>query len=79
MGDFIRYVEDDLDRMMEYGQAYAEPILKNKDEIKQWIKSHLPYTLKALVPVTRYFIEKYNSMPVAPWYDCGKDGRLALK
>ena len=65
--DFIDCLEPTLDRMMEYGMTYAEPVLKSKDEIKTWVKSRLPYTTKALKEVSKYFIDKYNNMPVASW------------
>ena len=74
---FIDYLEDDLDRMMEYGSTYAEPTLKTKEEIKQWIRGHLPYTTKAHKEVSKYFIDKYDGMPVAPWWS--KDGSTTLK
>ncbi len=79
VGDFIRYIEKDLDRIMEYGQIYAEPALHNKEEIKAWIRSHLPYTIKALVPVTRYFIHKYDGMPIAEWSNPEGSETLKLK
>lgn len=77
--DFIDYIENDLDRMMEYGQGYAEPILKNKEQITEWIRSHLPYTTKALRDVSRYFIDKYDGMAIAPWSNPDGDTTLKLK
>ena len=77
VGDFIRYIENDLDRLMEYGQAYAEPLFKTKQELSDWIKSHLPYTIKAHRYVLKYFTDKYNGMPIAEWTN--PDGNKTLK
>lgn len=76
--DFIRHLENDLDRIMEYGYAqYSEPALKTKEEITSWIRSHLPYTTKALRYVTKYFIDKYDGMHISPWVL--PDGSTTLK
>lgn len=77
VGDFIRDLEPTLDRIMEYGQVYAEPALHTKQELSDWIKSHLPYTLKAHRYVLKYFTDKYNGMPVAEWTN--PDGNKTLK
>ena len=76
--DFISYLEGNLDRMMEYGLTrYAEPVFKTKEEIRNWVKNNLPYTTKAWRLVSKYFIDKYNGMPVAEWSN--PDGRTTLK
>lgn len=76
--DFISRLEPTLDKMMEYGLSiYADPLFKTKEEIKNWVKGNLPYTLKALNPVTKYFVDKYNGMPVAEWSN--PEGRKTLK
>ena len=75
--DFIRYIENDLDRIMEYGQMYAEPALHNKQELSDWIKGHLPYTIKAHRYVLKYFTDKYNGMPIAEWSN--PNGNKTLK
>ena len=78
VGDFIRYIENDLDRIMEYGYAqYSDPVFKTKEEITDWIRGHLPYTIKALRYVARFFIDKYDRMPVAEWST--PDGSNVLK
>jgi len=78
VGDFIRYIEDDLDRIMEYGYGqFADPVFKTKEEITGWIRNNLPYTVKALRYVAKYFIDKYNGMPISPW--CNPDGSKTLK
>lgn len=78
VGDFIARLEPQLDKLMEYGYAqYSEPLFKTKEEIKNWIKSNLPYTLKALREVTKYFVDKYDRMPVASWST--PDGSSVLK
>ena len=79
VGDFVARLESNLDRIMEYGQMYADPCFKTKEEIKDWVKNNLPYTLKALVPVTRYFVDKYNGMPVAEWSNPEGSKTLKLK
>lgn len=78
VGDFIRELEPTLDNMMEYGYAqYSDPIFKTKEEIKTWVRNNLPYTIKALREVTKYFVDKYNGMPVAEWSN--PDGSKTLK
>ena len=67
VGDFIRYIENDLDRLMEFGYTFAEPRLKTKQELSDWIKGHLPYTTKAHRYVLKYFKDKYNGMPVSSY------------
>ena len=39
--------------------------------------NNLPYTTKALRYVTRYFVDKYNGMPIAEWSN--PEGRTTLK
>ena len=76
--DFINELEDRLDEIMEYKLgAYADPLFKTKEQIKQWVKDNLPYTLKALREVTKYFVDKYDRMPVASWST--PDGSNVLK
>ncbi len=76
--DFIDELEPQLDNLMEYGyDQYSEPLFKTKEEIKNWIKSNLRYTLKALREVTKYFVDKYDRMPVASWST--PDGSSVLK
>lgn len=64
--DFINELEPSLDNIMDFSEsrAYCEPMLKSKAEIKEWVRSHLSYTTKALNEVTRYFVDKYNGMPI---------------
>ena len=68
VGDFIRELEPTLDRLMEFGQAFAEPHLKTKQELSDWIRNNLSYTTKAHRYVLKYFKDKYNGMPVASYY-----------
>ena len=67
--DFINELEPTLDSIMDFSEsrvycAYCEPCLKSKAEIKDWVRNHLPYTTKALNEVTKYFVDKYNGMPI---------------
>lgn len=62
--DFINELEPTLDRIMEYGQFYAEPYLKTKQALSEWIKNNLPYTTKAHRYVLKYFADKYNGMHI---------------
>ncbi len=76
--DFITKLDPTLDRLMEYGLTnFAEPLFKTKDEINTWVKNNLPYTTKALRYVTKYFVDKYNGMPIAEWSN--PEGRTTLK
>ena len=76
--DFISYLEGNLDRMMEFNlTCYAEPLFKTKDEIRNWVKNNLPYTTKAWREVSKYFIDKYNGMPIAEWSN--PDGKTTLR
>ena len=80
--DFIDELEPQLDNIMDYAMAYrggaAEPMLKTKEEIKDWVRSHLPYTIKALREVTKYFVDKYNAMPVLDYNAKNFIGKLKL-
>lgn len=66
VGDFINELEPSLDNIMDFSEsrAYCEPRLKSKAEIKDWVRYNLPYTTKALNEVTKYFVDKYNGMPI---------------
>ena len=75
--DFIEYLEPLLDKLMGYGDPFANPVQKTKKDIKDWVRSNLPYTQKALPEVTRYFTDKYDGMSVAPW--ALPDGRGVLR
>lgn len=79
--DFIYELEPQLDNIMDWngGFRYADPVYKTKEDIKNWIKNNLPYTTKALREVTKYFIDKYNNMPVCPWIMPDGGPRLKLK
>lgn len=79
--DFIYELEPQLDSLMDFSEsrAYCEPMFTTKGEIKDWIKNNLPYTTKALNEVTKYFVDKYNGMPI---FDADKPrcvGKLKLK
>ncbi len=78
--DFITRIEPNLDRMMEYGLSiYADPVFKTKDDIRNYVKNNLPYTTKAWREVSKYFIDKYNGMPVAEWSNPEGSKTLKLK
>lgn len=64
--DFINELEPSLDRIMDFNDAftYNEPAFRTKAEIKNWVRNNLPYTTKALNEVTKYFVDKYNGMPI---------------
>ena len=67
--DFINRLEPTLDNIMDFrtyerGFAYCEPMFKSKAEIKEWVRNNLPYTTKALNEVTKYFVDKYNGLPI---------------
>lgn len=79
--NFINELEPTLDRLMDFieGQVSCEPRFRSKAEIKNWVKNNLPYTTKALNEVTKYFVDKYNGMPI---FDADKPrciGKLKLK
>ena len=75
--DFIQQLLPNLDRMMEYGYQYPDPVFTTKKQIKNWIRNNLPYTTKALRDVTKYFVDRYNGMHIAPWSN--PDGYDILK
>ena len=84
VGDFIRHLEDDLDRVMDFenvkrGYYADEPLLRTKEEIKNWVRNNLPYTIKALREVTKYFVDKYNGMPIFDANAKNFRGKLKLK
>ena len=81
VSDFIDELEPQLDNIMDWngGQSYADPLYKTKVDIKNWIKGNLRYTTKALREVTKYFVDKYNGMPVCPWVMPDGCDRLKLK
>lgn len=64
--DFINELEPTLDSIMDFSESrvYCEPRFTTKAEIKDWVRNHLPYTTKALNEVTKYFVDKYNGMPI---------------
>ena len=78
--DFINELEPTLDNIMDFnsGYSYHEPRFTSKAEIKDWVRNNLPYTTKALNEVTKYFVDKYNGMPI---FDADKPmciGKLKL-
>ena len=81
VSDFIDELEPQLDNIMDWngGHGYADPVYKTKEDIKNWVKGNLPYTTKALREVTKYFVDKYNNMPVCPWIMPDGGDRLKLK
>lgn len=80
--DFIDELEPSLDHLMDYAMAYrggaSEPLFKTKEAIKDWVKNNLPYTTKALREVTKYFVDKYNGMPVLDYNAKNFIGKLKL-
>lgn len=64
--DFINELEPSLDRIMDFSESrcYCEPRFNTKAQIKEWVKNNLPYTTKALNEVTKYFVDKYNGLPI---------------
>lgn len=81
--DFIQVLEPSLDNIMDFrtyesGRVYCEPRFTTKEQIKDWVRNNLPYTTKALNEVTKYFVDKYNGMPI---FDADKPrfvGKLKL-
>lgn len=64
--DFIEELEPTLDMLMDFSESriYCEPGFTTKEQIKDWVRNHLPYTTKALNEVTKYFVDKYNGLRV---------------
>ena len=64
--DFIDRLEPTLDNLMDFhgGNIYGEPLFTTKAQINDWVRNNLPYTIKALRYVTKFFVDKYNGMPI---------------
>lgn len=57
--DFVNYLEP-IFKIIQGGQSWQKPFVKNSKELKEWIRENQPYYKKHIPEVYRYFNNQIN-------------------